>query len=290
MGRSSAAAPGVTGAGESASELLEVAREAARIGAASLLERVGATSVLREKSSPTDPVTEADEASESAIRSFLAARRPNDALLAEEGGMAEGSSGLRWVVDPLDGTVNFLYGQPHWCVSVAVEDGEGPIAGVVLDPLRGEEFSALRGGQPMLDGIPFERRQVHSAQSDDPLRGIMLATGFHYESEVRRAQAAPFAGLLPRVRDVRRGGSAALDLCWTAIGRFDAYGEHGVMEWDVAAGALICLSAGLEVGVLPAVSGRPAGLVAGEPEVVAALAAEWDAAASLRQWPSLRLG
>lgn len=155
MGRCPSEPDGVTS--DDPGVLLGFAREAARIAAAELAQRVGRVAVLRAKSSPTDPVTEADEAAESAVRRFLASRRPDDAVLGEEGGEDAGVSGLRWVIDPLDGTVNYLYGHPQWCVSVAVEDSEGPLAGVVLDVLRDEEFSAVRFGAPMLNGNEFER-------------------------------------------------------------------------------------------------------------------------------------
>ena len=243
--------------------------------------------MLRSKSSPTDPVTEADEAAERSVRSVLAEERPDDAIVGEEGGEAEGSTGLRWVVDPLDGTVNYLYGHPQWCVSVAVEDSEGPLAGVVLDVLRDEEFSAVRGSDPMLNGVAFTRASVHQPDPADKVSGLLLATGFHYESRVRTEQAEVFASLLPRVRDIRRGGSAALDLCWTAIGRVDAYTELGVREWDVASGGLICLCAGLDVVLLPATESRPIGIVAAVPDVCESLADEWGG--GTLPWPATRI-
>lgn len=244
-------------------------------------------SVLRSKSSPTDPVTEADEAAERAIRLVLEGERPDDAIIGEEGGEASGTSGLRWVVDPLDGTVNYLYGHPQWCVSVAVEDSAGPLAGVVLDVHRNEEFSAVRGAPPMLNGEPFGRATVHEVSGGDPLRGLLLATGFHYEAEVRSEQASVFAAMIPRVRDIRRGGSAALDLCWAAIGRVDAYTELGVREWDVAAGGLVCLCAGLDVLLLPATETRPVGIAVAAREIAPALAAEWGVDA--QPWPAARI-
>ena len=269
-------------------QLLEIAREAAELAAAELRSRVGKVSVLRAKSSPTDPVTEADEAAEGAVRKMLALKRPADAIVGEEGGEATGTSGYRWIIDPLDGTVNYLYANPQWCVSVAVEDSDGPVAGVVLDVLRGEEFSAMRGAQPMLNRQPFTRHGVHSPSPSDPLAGVLLATGFHYEADVRAQQAQVFANLIPRLRDIRRGGSAALDLCWAAIGRVDAYTELGVREWDVAAGGLVCLCSELEVAVVPAGSGRPQGIIAAQPEVLEALASAWGMGAGLA-WPQARI-
>lgn len=208
------------------------------------------------KSSPTDMVSEADVAAERLIRARLAQARPEDGILGEEGGDVTGTSGLRWVVDPLDGTTNFLFGLPQWAVSVAVEDGEGVLAGVVYDPPRGELWAAVRGGgPPTLDGAPV------AASSRDDLGQALVATGFGYAAPVRAAQAVAVARLVPRVRDIRRMGSAALDLAWTAAGRYDAYFEHGVKHWDVAAGSLLCAQAGLEVRPLAAAPPLEAGIL-----------------------------
>jgi len=267
--------------------LLAVAREAAQAGAAAVVERVGNHGLVRTKSSATDPVTEADEAGEAAIRAVLAARRPDDGIVGEEGDDQLGSSDLRWFVDPLDGTVNFLYGMPQWCVSVAVADGDGPLVGVVLDPSRNEEFASVRGDGLTFNGDPFVRHGVHAPEgADDPLSGVMLATGLNYDAEVRALQGDVLAGLSPRVRDIRRGGSAALDLCWAAIGRVDAYFEHGVRAWDVAAGGLICQSAGLTVLRLPEGNGWPAGIAAGDPSVVAAVAESLGVSSTASAWPA----
>jgi len=196
------------------------------------------------KSTPTDLVSEADHAAERLIRERLAAARPDDGILGEEGGDAKGSSGLRWVVDPLDGTINFLFGIPQWAVSIACEDEEGTIVGVVYDPMRDELWTAERDGPALLDGRPIE------ASTRDDLATALVATGFGYDAEVRRLQAAVAADLLPQVRDIRRLGSAALDLAWTAAGRFDAYYERGLNAWDLAAGVLLCRRAGLAVRTL----------------------------------------
>jgi myo-inositol-1(or 4)-monophosphatase len=160
-------------------------------------------------------------------------------------------------VDPLDGTVNFLFGIPQWGVSVAVEDADGTLAGVVYDPMRDEVWSAERGGPARLDGVP-----VRGSERED-LATAMVATGFGYDAEVRRVQAEVVAGLLPHVRDIRRFGSAALDLAWTAAGRYDAYFERGVHHWDVAAGALVCECAGLEVRDLAPLPPSAGGWVVG---------------------------
>jgi myo-inositol-1(or 4)-monophosphatase len=254
-------------------ELLEVAETAARTAAAVLVERFGGPRVqVRSKSTPTDLVSEADLAAERALREVLAVRRPDDAVLGEEGGEdGGGRSGLRWVVDPLDGTVNFLFGIPHWCVSVACEDLEGTLVGVVHDPLRGETFAAARGGPVTLDGEPV------AASRRDDLATAMVATGFGYDAEVRAAQAEVVARVLPRVRDVRRMGSAALDLAWTACGRYDAYYERGLRPWDRAAGALLCERAGLELRELPAAGVLPSGLLAAPAGLAGPLAELVDA-------------
>jgi len=267
--------------------LLAVARTAAAAGAAAVLDRVGNHGEVRTKSSLTDPVTEADEAGERAIRSVLSDLRPDDGIIGEEGEEIFGSSGFRWIVDPLDGTVNFLYGYPQWCVSVAVADEDGPVAGVVLDPQRDEEFAATRGGALLLNGEPVPVGRVHEpGLSPDPLEGVMLATGFNYERDVRLLQGEVFDSLIPRVRDIRRGGSAALDLCWVAVGRLDAYFEHGVRAWDVSAGALACLSAGLEVMAVPSSGTWPSAILAGESPVVEALLEALGEPADSGSWPA----
>jgi myo-inositol-1(or 4)-monophosphatase len=248
-------------------ELLDVALEAARAGAAELLPRYGHTNLLATKSTSTDPVSEADLASERAIRAVISARRPDDGLLGEEGtGDVGGTTGLRWVVDPLDGTTDYLYGIPAWCVSVAVEDADGSVAGVILDPLHAEEFTAVRGAGARLNDTPFR----HSGDPP-PLERALVATGFGYDADVRRAQGAIVADLLPRVRDIRRAGSAALDLAGTALGRADLYYEFGVKRWDVAAGELICREAGLDVVELPADGVLPAGIATGPSRLLAEL-------------------
>jgi myo-inositol-1(or 4)-monophosphatase len=237
-------------------DLLAVAREAAQAGADVLRDRFGGRQrAVARKSSPTDVVGEADLAAERSIRAVLADLRPADALLAEESGASGGDGALRWVVDPLDGTVNFLYGLPQYAVSVAVEDGEATLAGVVLDVERGEEWSATSDGPALHDGEP-----VRGSERDE-LGRTLVATGFGYDAAVRAAQGETVARLLPHVRDVRRAGSAALDLAWTAAGRHDAYYERGVQPWDVAAGALICARAGLEVRTLPARPPQGAGIL-----------------------------
>jgi myo-inositol-1(or 4)-monophosphatase len=218
------------------------------------------------KSTPTDLVSEADHAAEHLIRERLGAARPDDGVLGEEGGDVEGTSGVRWVVDPLDGTVNFLFGVPQWAVSIAAEDASGTLVGVVYDPERDELFSAVRGGPATVNGHPLK------ASTKTDLATSLVGTGFGYDSEVRRAQATVVARLLPQVRDIRRFGAAAIDLAWTAGGRLDVYYEHGLNAWDLAAGGLICECAGLEVRHVEPVGPSNPGVIVGPPTLVDALA------------------
>lgn len=250
-----------TGLSTDIDDLLVLAVDLARDSGALLLDRFkgGREQALESKSTPTDLVSEADLASERLIRDKLARLRPADGILGEEGGGTEGTSGLTWVVDPLDGTVNFLFSIPQWCVSVAVIDEHGSLVGAIYDPCRSELFVATRGGDPSLNGVPI------AASDRTELSSAMVATGFAYDASVRAAQAEVFAGLLPRVRDIRRFGSAALDLAWTACGRYDAYFERTVKPWDIAAGTLICERAGLTVQELPEREGLPLGVLAAAP-------------------------
>lgn len=260
-------------------ELLKLAVQAAHMAGGMLLARAqhGVEREVASKSTPTDLVSEADVSSQRAIRALLRERRPDDGFLGEEeGGSEQGTSGLQWIVDPLDGTVNFLFGIPQWSVSVAVADEAGTLAGAVFDPNRGELFSATRGGAAVLDG-PHGVSELSQGASDDAsyerrtgedagpggkdLASAMVATGFSYDAGVRDAQAKVLERLLPRVRDIRRLGSAALDLAWTAAGRYDAYYERTVKQWDIAAGALVCERAGLQVRELPAREGLPWGIL-----------------------------
>jgi myo-inositol-1(or 4)-monophosphatase len=236
---------------------LALAETIAREAGAGLRERFHAAEQrgVASKSSPTDLVSEADLATEALIRDRLRAERPDDAIVGEEGDDAPGTSGRRWIVDPLDGTVNFLFGIPQWAVSIAVEDADGMAAGVVYDPLRDECWAAERDGAPLLDGsevFATERTELATA---------LVATGFGYDAAVREVQAEVAARLLPRVRDIRRFGSAALDLAWTAAGRYDAYYERGVKLWDYAAGRLLCERAGLIVRELAPAPPADAGLI-----------------------------
>jgi myo-inositol-1(or 4)-monophosphatase len=243
-------------------ELLSVAHAAARAGAAQLLPRFGHTQEgIRAKSGPTDLVSEADLAAEAAIRRVLGERRAGDSILGEEGG-ASGTGELRWVIDPLDGTINFLFGVPMFAVSVACEDSDGPLAGVVLDPVRDEVFAATRSTAPTLNGATI------TSSVREELSTALVATGFAYDAAVRRRQAEVLMRLLPRVRDIRRAGAAALDLAWAACGRYDAYYERGVKPWDWAAGGLIAERAGLVVRELEAGAEVPFGVVVAPPALI----------------------
>jgi len=266
-----AGADGETPSGAEAqadAELLELAIEAATTAGELLLERAraGREREVSSKSTPTDLVSEADLESERAIKALLAERRPQDGFVGEEGGSVEGKSGLDWVVDPLDGTVNFLFGIPQWCVSVAVKDGAGTVAGAVYDPNRDELFTATREGRATLTG-PDGEVELRGSEREE-LASAMVATGFGYDAKVRAAQAKVLARAVGEVRDIRRFGSAALDLAWTAAGRFDAYFERTVKPWDIAAGALICERAGLSVLDLEEHEDLPYGILAA-PEALA---------------------
>jgi myo-inositol-1(or 4)-monophosphatase len=250
----------------SASQLLALAEDIAREAGAQLREAFDRGDLeVSAKSSPTDLVSEADEAAEALIRRRLADARPDDGILGEEEGDTPGTSGVRWIVDPLDGTTNFLFGVPQWAVSVACEDADGGLAGTVYDPMRDELWSAERDGAPTCNGAAV------SASRQDDLAQALVATGFGYDSAVRARQGELVAGLLPRVRDVRRLGAAALDLAWVAAGRMDAFYERGLKAWDRAAGELLCTRAGLELVELPAEGIMPEGLLIAPPGLIGPL-------------------
>lgn len=261
--------PVVADAGALRDLAVEVAREAGE-----LLLGYGRGIDVDTKSSTTDPVSEADRASERLIAERLREARPDDALLGEEDAANRpGTSGLRWVVDPVDGTVNFLYGIPAWCVSICCCDDEGALAGVVHDPNRDETFAAVRGAGATLDGEAIAVNPV------DDLAVALVATGFAYAPAVRSVQGRWVADLLGRARDVRRVGAAALDLAWTAAGRFDGFYEFGLKPWDRAAGELLVAEAGGVTSWREAeVAGERGGIVvAGGAAVHRALVAWLDA-------------
>jgi myo-inositol-1(or 4)-monophosphatase len=238
-------------------ELLGIARSTAvEAGALALQRRSEGVEVAATKSSPEDVVTHADREAEALIRRRLAELRPQDGFLGEESGAERGTSGLTWVVDPIDGTVNFLYGIPNWAVSIAVVEGEPDpvtwraLAGCVFAPASDEVFTATAGGGAFLNGDPLK------ANGGSDLSQALVATGFAYSAERRGKQAAVASALITRVRDLRRIGSAALDLCYVGAGRLDAYYEQGLNPWDMAAGALVAAEAGARV---TGWNGAPAG-------------------------------
>jgi myo-inositol-1(or 4)-monophosphatase len=223
---------------------LSVAREAGRLVVR--LRREG-VEVAGTKSSPIDIVTEADRASERLVRERILAARPDDGMVGEEGSADAGSSGVVWIVDPIDGTVNYLYGLPHYAVSIAAELHGEVVAGVVVAPALGLEYAATRGGGATCNGRPVRPRAVV------PLAERLVGTGFSYEQPARTRQAGYLAHLLPRIRDLRRLGSCALDICAVASGSLDAYVEEGAHIWDHAAAGLVVTEAGgtLEVARSP---------------------------------------
>jgi myo-inositol-1(or 4)-monophosphatase len=268
-------------AGQAAAEMLAAGRPAGP---------AGRPAVAGTKSSPTDVVTEMDRAAEELIRRRLLAARPGDAILGEEGGEEGGLRGpepgtgrVRWVVDPLDGTVNYLYGLADWSVSIAAELDGTVVAGAVTVPAHGELFTATLGGGAWLragHGAPVALR----CNTGVPLDQALVSTGFGYEVPRRVVQGEVVGAVLPRVRDIRRAGSCAVDLCSLAAGRVDAYYERGVNYWDWAAGGLVAAEAGAVLGGL---AGRPASssmTIAAEPalfrqlrDLLASLDAERDA-------------
>jgi myo-inositol-1(or 4)-monophosphatase len=239
---------------------LELAERAAREAGEVLLGYYGREPEgLSSKTSVTDPVSEADRHAERTIRELLTAERPDDGLIGEEGTHSPAANDRTWIVDPLDGTVNFLYGMRDWCVSIALEDAEGLAVGVVFNPVSDECFSARRGEGATLDG-----REIRVSEVEE-LDRAMVATGFSYDAAKRAVQAEILVELLPRIRDLRRAGAAALDLAYTAAGRVDAYYERDLKRWDEAAGILLVREAGGLVEELP---GEPHGIVAtGTPNV-----------------------
>lgn len=275
-------------------ELIELARRIAlQAGALAAERRREGVSVAASKSSDVDIVTAADRETEALIRALIALERPDDAFYGEESDAAAGTSGLVWVVDPIDGTVNYLYGSPAWAISIAVgelgapggsghSDGTGAeptaswraLAGVVYAPASGELYAATAGGGAWVEQIDSpahaapQRLRVNSGA---PLGQALIGTGFSYTADRRQAQAEVLRTLLPRVRDIRRVGSAALDLCAVAAGRLDGYFERHLNPWDHAAGALVAAEAGAQVAGLHGAPATADMLIAAEPALFAEL-------------------
>ena len=218
--------------------LRDLALAIARAVAPEIGRQAGQVDVSATKSTSTDLVTEVDRWSEAQIVSRILDDRPDDSILGEEGTGVTGTSGVRWVIDPIDGTTDFVYGHPGFSISIGVEVDENPVAGVIVDPLLGDEFCAAVGHGTTRNGKPVRVSNV------DELPQTLMATGFSYDAERRRRQARVLVEVLPRVRDIRRMGGAALDLASVSCGRVDAYFERGLNPWDCAAGAVLVTEAG----------------------------------------------
>lgn len=252
-------------------DLRDLALAVARAAAGLVRQRSTSEVVVADtKSSSVDVVTDADRASEELIRRLLLEARPEDSILGEEGDDHVGTSDVRWVVDPIDGTVNFLYGLREYAVSVAAEVAGEVVAGVVINVATGVEYAGALGLGSTRDGAPLSVRAV------PPVPERLVLTGFGYRADVRAGQAERVARMLPRVRDIRRMGSCALDLCHVAEGSADGYVEEGPQPWDWSAGSLIATEAGARFGLLPGTRAiEPFGR-AGRTVVVAAPSDGWD--------------
>jgi myo-inositol-1(or 4)-monophosphatase len=249
-----------------ASELRDVAIGLAReAGDMALHGRKTGTLTLETKSSPVDMVTQFDKASEDLITKGLAQLRPHDAIVGEEGADTKGTSGITWHIDPIDGTTNFMYDLPTWAVSIGAVDEHGPIAGAVYAPALGEMFSAARGEGAHVNHTPLA---VHRTND---LSTALLATGFSYNVNSRGPHTQRVARMLMHVRDLRRMGAAAIDLCFVAAGRLDAYFEEGLNSWDLVAGQLIATEAGAVVTNFAGEAVTPSQVLACSPELHAAM-------------------
>jgi myo-inositol-1(or 4)-monophosphatase len=248
-------------------ELAELARSVAREAAELLADGHASAAVVQTKSSPTDVVTQMDRAAEELIRRRILQARPGDAVLGEELGQTgqAGDGTVRWVVDPLDGTVNYVYGLPGWAVSVAAEVAGVVVAGVVCAPLLDSLYTAQLGGGAWLESAKHADPRRLSCNDGVALADALVATGFGYEAPQRARQGKVVAGLLPRVRDIRRAGAAAVDLCWVASGQVDAYYERGLHDWDLAAGSLVAREAGAVVGGMDGANAGEAMTIAAGP-------------------------
>ncbi|MFM8388592.1 MAG: inositol monophosphatase family protein [Actinomycetota bacterium] len=225
-----------------AGELLTLATTlATRVGDTALAGRRLGLRNVETKSTPTDMVTEYDRATEREIVATVRRLRPDDSIVGEEGGNHDGTSGITWFVDPIDGTTNFLYDLPMWTVSIGIHDADGELCGVVYAPALRETFTAIRGRGAFLNG-----HRIACSDVTDPTRAL-VGTGFNYSPANRVVQANRFPRFIDKIRDVRRLGSASLDLCFVACGRYDAYFEEHLFPWDLAAGSLIASEAGARV-------------------------------------------
>ena len=237
-------------------ELVILAEEVARSAGAHLMKRPEAFTVT-EKSSAVDFATQMDQQAESLIVDALLTARPDDGIIAEEGAAKANKSGITWVIDPLDGTVNYLYGLPGWNISIAAKDESGVIAGVVFAPTIASLWRATKGGGAFLNN------QKIKCNNPVDLGMALIATGFSYDLELRKEQGNRIEKLIPKIRDIRRNGAAAVDLCYVAMGAVDGYFESSLKEWDFAAGGLIATEAGAII------SGRTGGAPDGDMVVCA---------------------
>ncbi|HEV7185318.1 MAG TPA: inositol monophosphatase family protein [Leifsonia sp.] len=247
-------------------ELLGLATHTAMSAGGLLMERFGDVSHIETKAGSGDVVTEVDRASESLIIQQLRDARPHDGVIAEESGASAGSTGLTWVVDPLDGSANYIHGATPFAVSIAVCDAiEGrrlsPLAGVVFDPVHGELFCAARGMGATLNGAALQRRQGRA------LDGALIGTGLAHTQPLRRAQLSVLGRLLPHVGDLRRSGAGAVDLCWVAVGRIEAFFQPGLKIWDFAAAQLIVTESGAGFGLASGLEGSTETVIATAPEI-----------------------
>jgi myo-inositol-1(or 4)-monophosphatase len=246
--------------------LLDLAVETAEAAGRFAREgRRGGLTGVSTKTTPTDMVTHYDGACESMIAERILAARPTDGILGEEGTSRAGSSGITWIVDPIDGTTNFLYDLPTWAVSIAAADAEGPLVGVVVAPALGETFTAVRGVGAWRNGEPI------ACSTATDLAVALVATGFGYAASDRVRQARRVRSMIGELRDIRRFGAAAVDLCFVACGRLDAYFEEGLHPWDVAAGGLIAAEAGCLLSDFSGGPLRPAETLAAAPGIADAL-------------------
>jgi myo-inositol-1(or 4)-monophosphatase len=249
-------------------DLLDVATRAAA-GAAQFLEQGWADrAVVATKSSTTDIVTQMDQGSEKFLVDLILSERPHDAILGEEGANRPGTSGVTWVLDPLDGTVNYLYGFPSWAVSVAAVVDGTPSVGVVHAPALRTVWRGIAGQFATANEVPIHCGGVES------LSAALVATGFGYDPGVRSRQGEIIARLLPQIRDIRRAGAAAVDLCWVAQGVVDAYFERGTHLWDRAAAMAICSGAGVRLGGLEGDSATDTMTIAANPVLFGQLRAK----------------
>ena len=243
-------------------ECLAVAELLAReAGDMAMAGRRQGLSTVDTKSTLTDMVTEYDRASERLIVEGLRAQRPHDSIVGEEGANHQGDSDLTWFIDPIDGTSNFYFDLPMWAVSIGVTDAQGPLAGVVYVPALRELFSGSRGGGARMNNQPISVRQ------NDKLSDALVCTGFSYSADARVRQSRRIPGMIDKVRDLRRFGAAAIDLCFVAAGRLDAYFEENLHMWDLVAGQVIATEAGAIVTDFSGNSVRPEEVMASTPAI-----------------------